>query len=168
MNAAVWLGTAIFFTFGAEPACFSTDMRAALQLPAGQSYFPGAISGVVMGHYYGLMMACAVVALLHFLAEWVYLGRPRRKFSFGLVAALFVLTLIGSRAVEPSLVHFNSKHYRAAQPAERESAGKNFRILRVTGIALNVLIIGGLVVYVSRVSSPSDTLRFMRPVQFRG
>lgn len=168
MNAALWLGTAVFFTFGAEPACFSADMRAALQLPAGESYFPGAISGVVMSHYYTVMMACAVVAVLHFLAEWLYMGRPRRKFSLGLVAALFVLTLIGSHAVAPSLTHLNSKHYRAAQPAERESAGKNFRILHVTGIILNVLMIGGLVVYVSRVSSASDTLRFMRPVQFRG
>ena len=168
MNAAVWLGTAVFFTFGAEPACFSADMRAALQLPAGNSYFPGAISGVVMNQYYVLMMACAVVALLHFLAEWLYMGRPRRKFSFGLVAALFILTLIGSHAVHPSLVRLNRKHYTATQPAERESAGKHFRVLHVTGIALNVLILGGLVVYVSRVSSPSDTLRFMRPVQFRG
>jgi hypothetical protein len=168
MNAAVWLGTALFFTFGAEPACFSADMRGALQLSAGDSYFPGAISGVVMSRYYGVMMACAVVAVLHFLAEWLYMGRPRRKFSFGLVAALFVLTLIGSHAVEPSLIRLNGKHYRAAQPAVRESAGKNFRVLRVTGIVLNVLIMGGLVVYVSRVSSASDTLRFMRPVQFRG
>ena len=143
-------------------------MRAALQIPAGESYFPGAISGVVMSRYYGLMMACAVVALLHFLAEWFYMGRPRRKFSLGLVAALFVLTFIGSRAIHPSLVHLNGTHYRAAQTAERESAGRNFRVLHVTSIVLNVLIIGGLVVYVSRVSSASDTVRFMRPVQFRG
>ena len=168
LNAAVWLGTAIFFTFGAEPAAFSADMRAALQIPAGDSYFPGAISGVVMSRYYGLMMACAVVAVLHFLAEWVYLGRPRRKFSLGLVVALFVLTFIGSRAIQPALVNQNGKHYRAAQPAERESAGKNFHALHVTGIILNVLIIGGVVVYLSRVSTASDTLRFMKPVQFRG
>jgi len=31
-----------------------------------------------------------------------------------------------------------------------------------------VLIIGGVVVYLSRVSTASDTLRFMKPVQFRG
>jgi hypothetical protein len=152
---------------GAEPACFSADMRAALGTPPG-SYFPGAILGVVMSHYYALMMACAVVALLHFLAEWLYMGRPRRKFSFGLVAALFILTLIGSHAIQPNLVRLNRNHYTAAQAAERELAGRHFRVLHVTGILLNVLIMGGLVVYVSRVSSTSDTLRFMRPVQFRG
>jgi hypothetical protein len=167
MNAAVWLGAAIFFTFGAEPVCFSTEIRTALGVPAA-SYFPGAIAGVVMDRYYVVTMACAVIALAHFLAEWFYLGRPRRKFSFGLVLTLFILTFLGSRAIQPNLTHLNRKHYTAAQPAERESAGKNFHILRVTSIALNLLIIGGLVVYVSRVSSPSDTLRFMRPVQFRG
>ncbi|HWC59123.1 MAG TPA: DUF4149 domain-containing protein [Verrucomicrobiae bacterium] len=167
MNAAVWLGTAVFFTFGAEPACFSTDMRAALGTPPA-SYFPGAISGVVMSGYYHLTLVCGVIALLHFLAEWLCMGRPRRKFSFGLVAALFILTLIGSSSVYPAQVRLNRKHYTAPQPAERESAGRSFHILRFTGIALNLIIIGGLVVYVSRVSSASDTLRFMRPVQFRG
>jgi len=167
MNAAVWLGAAIFFTFGADPASFSADMRAALGTPPA-SYFPGAISGVIMSRYYGFTLACGVIGLLHFFAEWFYMGRPRRKFSFGLVASLFVLTLIGRNAIEPNLARLNRKHYTAAQPADRESAGKSFRVLDVTGIALNVLIIGGLVVYVTRVSSASETVRFNRPVQFRG
>jgi len=168
MNAAVWLGTAIFFTFGAEPACFSADMQASLGVPSA-SYYPGAISGVLMSRYYHLTLACGVVALLHFLAEWLYMGRPRRKFSFGLVVALFALTLIGSNAVQPALVRLNHAHYNTkAQLIERESAGKSFHALGVIGIALNLLTIGGLVVYVSRVSSPSETLRFVRPVQFHG
>jgi len=168
MNAAVWLGTAIFFTFGVEPACFSADMRATLGV-SGPSYYPAAISGIVMSHYYHITLACGVIAVLHFLAEWVYMGRPRRKFAFGLVVALFVLTLIGSNAVQPALVRLNRTHYTPkAQPAERESAGKTFRVVSVASIALNILTIAGLVVYVSRVSSPSETLRFVRPVQFHG
>jgi hypothetical protein len=168
MNAAVWLGTAIFFTFGAGPACFSTDMSNALQIPSA-TYPPGAIAGVVMSRYYHVSLACAVVALLHFLAEWLYMGRPRRKFSFGLVAALFAFTLIGSNAIQPALVRLNARHYNPKiQIDEREAAGKSFHLVNVAGLALNILIIGGLVIYVSRVSSPSDTLRFVRPVQFRG
>lgn len=168
MNAAVWLGTAFFFTFAAEPASFSADMRGILGANA-SLYFLGAISGVIMSRYYHVMLACAVIAMLHFLAEWLYMGRPRRKFSFGLVAALFILTLIGSNAIHPSLVTLNRKHYTPTLSAtEREAAGKSFRALSVVGIALNVLIIGGLVVYVSRVSSASDAVRFNRPVQFRG
>jgi len=168
MNAAIWLGTAFFFTFAAQPASLSVDMRAVLGANS-SLYFLGAISGVIMSRYYHVMLACAVVALLHFLAEWLYMGRPRRKFSFGLVAALFILTLIGSNAIYPSLVSLNRKHYTpTVSVAEREAAGKSFRALSVLGIVLNVLIIGGLAVYVSRVSSPSDAVRFNRPVQFRG
>ena len=167
MNAAVWLGTALFFTFGVEPACFSADMRASLGVPSA-SYFPGAITGVVMSRYYHVTLACGVVAVLHFLAEWLYMGRPRRKFSLGLVVALLALTLIGSNAIQPTLVRLNRTHYSVkTQPADRESAGKYFRILNAVSILLNLITIGGLGLYVWRVSSPSDTLRFVRPVQFR-
>jgi uncharacterized protein DUF4149 len=166
MNAAVWLGAALFFTFGAEPACFSAEMRALVRIPA-DTFHPGAIAGVIMSHYYNLTLACGVIALIHLLTEWLYMGRPRRKFSLGLVAGLFILTLIGRNAIQPSLVRLNNTHYNPkAQPAERESAGKSFRILRSFGIALNIITIGGLILYVSRVSSSSESLRFVRPVQF--
>ena len=166
MNAAVWLGTAIFFTFGAHPACFSADMKATLGLTT-DSYYPGAIAGVIMARYYHVMLACGVVALLHLLAGWLYMGRPRRKFSFWLVIGLFVVTLIGSNTIAPSLMRLNKKHYTAPQIADRESAGKYFRILNATEITLNLVLIGGLILYVWRVGSPSDTLRFVSPVQFR-
>ena len=166
MNAAVWLGTAIFFTFGAHPACFSADLKATLGLTT-DSYYPGAIAGVIMSRYYHVMLACGVVALLHLLAEWLYMGRPRREFSFWLVIGLFALTLLGSNAIEPSLVRLNKKHYTAPQTADRESAGKSFRILNGTEVALNLVLIGGLILYTWRAGSPSDTLRFVSPVQFR-
>ena len=95
------------------------------------------------------------------------MGRPGRKFSFWLVAGLFALTLLGGNAIQPALVRLNRAHYSAkAQPAERESAGKSFRILNAGSIALNLITIGGLVVYAWRASRPSDNLRFVRPVQF--
>jgi hypothetical protein len=70
--------------------------------------------------------------------------------------------------VRPALTRLNKNHYTAAQPVERASAAKSFRILHATTRTFNVLIIAGLVLYVWRVVSPSDTLRFVRPVQFRG
>lgn len=167
MNAAVWLGAAIFLTFGADPACFSADMKAALGV-AGESYFPGAISHVVMIRYYHITLACGVVALLHLLSEWLYLGRPERRFSFALLSALFVWTLIGSNAVQPALAKFNRRHYAATQPVERQSAFKSFRILKTTEKGFNILMVCGLVFYMWRVANPSDNLRFVRPVQFRG
>jgi hypothetical protein len=166
MNAAVWLGTAIFFTFGAAPACFSSDMKSALGVP-GESYFPGAVAGVVMSRYYHVSLACAVVALLHFLAKWLYMGRPSRKFSSGLLISLFVITLVASNAIRPALVRLNRQHFTATQTVERQSAGRSFRILGAITEVLNILTIGGLIVYTWRLANPSDTLRFVSPVKFR-
>lgn len=168
MNAAVWLGAAIFLTFGAEPACFSADMKDALRVGVGESYYPGAVAIVIMTRYYHITLACGVVALLHLVCEWLYLGRPGRKFSFALLIGLFGWTLIASNAVQPALKTLNKQHYTATQPADRQSAAKSFHILKTVERVFNVLVICGLVIYTWRVANPSDNLRFVRPVQFRG
>ena len=167
MNAAVWLGTAIFLTFGADPACYSADMRAVLGAGTGGAYYPGAVAHVIMTRYYHITLACGLVALLHLVSEWLYLGRPGRKFSFALLIGLFGWTLIGSNAVQPALAKLNRQHYTATQPADRQAAAKSFHILRTVERVFNILVICGLVVYTWRIANPSDNLRFVRPVQFR-
>ena len=166
MNAAVWLGTTVFFTFGAGPACFSSDMTSALKVGPNDLYYPGVISQVIMTPYYHISLACAVVALLHFICKWLYMGRPSRKFSSALLIGLFVITLLGGNAIQPALARLNRQHFTAAQPAEREAAARSFHILSAVTVFLNVLVIGGLIVYTWRIANPSDTLRFVRPVKF--
>jgi len=172
MNAAVWLGTAIFMTFGAGPACFSMGMKAALGLNEADSYYSNTIAQVVLTRYYHITLACGVVALLHLLAEWLYQGRPGRKFSLILLLGLFGWTLIGSNAVQPArvraLTRLNPQHYAATLPADRQSATRSLRVLRAVERVFNVLTIIGLVIYTWRLANPSDNLRFVRPVQFRG
>jgi hypothetical protein len=171
MNAAVWLGAAIFLTFGADPACFSADMKAALGVGVSDSYYPGAIAQVITTRYYHITLACGVLALLHLLAEWLYLGRPGRKFSFILLLGLFGWTLIGSNAVQPAriraLERLSPQHYSSTQPADRQAAAKSLHVLRTVERVFNVLVVCGLVIYTWRVANPSDNLRFVRPVQFR-
>src|SRR5579862_8914531 len=111
MNASVWLGTTIFFTFGAAPGCFSPEMKSALRLGDGDSYFPGAIAQVIMTRYYYIVLACAVVALLQSLCRWLYLGRPSRKFSSILLISLFAINLIGSNAIQPALGRLNKNRF---------------------------------------------------------
>lgn len=166
MNAAAWLGMTIFFTFGAAPACFSLDMKTALRLGPGDTYFSGAVAHVIMTRYYHISLACAVIALLHFVAKWLYMGRPSRKFSSGLLICLFGITLLGSNAIRPALGQFNHQRFTAMQPADRQAAAKSFRILSAVTEVLNLMVIGGLVVYTWRIANPSDILRFVRPVKF--
>lgn len=167
MNAAVWLGTTVFFTFGASPACFSPSITNMFNAGP-DSYYPNVIAQMIMTRYYAISLACAVVGLLHFLCKWLYLGRPNRKFSSMLIISLFVITLIGSNAIQPALGKLNRNRFTAPQQTERQSAMRSFHILSIVMEICNLVVIGGLVVYTWRIANPSDTLRFVNPVQFRG
>jgi len=165
MNAAVWLGAAIFFTLGAGPALFSDDVKAVL----GPDYLyrRGAVAQVVLRSYFHLQLVCGIIALLHLLAEWLYMGRPARKFSLVLLTCLFAITLAGGYWVQPKLSRLHEIHYKSTQPAERDAAGKSFSTWHGTAQAGNLLMIFGLAVYVWRVANPSDSLRFLNPMHIR-
>jgi len=169
MNAAVWLGAAVFFTVGAGPAIFSSDLNAALGHPPNFPYFSGVIAGVVLVRYYYFNLICALVALAHLLGEWLYLGRPGRKFSLGLLLGLLAIVWINGGLLGPHLRQLHTRHYAGnVQPAERLAAGRSFRIWHVVGQFLNTVLIGGLVVRVWRVSNPADDVRFVSSMKFRG
>ena len=169
MNAAVWLGAAVFFTLGAGPAIFSPDLDTALGHPSNFPYFAGVIADVLLVHYYYFSLICALVALAHLLGEWLYLGRPGRKFSLGLLLGLLAIGWINGSLLEPHLRRLHTRHYALnLQPAERSAAGRSFRIWHVVGQFLNTVLIGGLVVHVWRVSNPADDVRFVSSMKFRG
>jgi hypothetical protein len=168
MNAAVWLGSAVFFTFSAAPAFFSTDMKQVLGT-ANYPYFSGAIAQIVLARYFAVSLTCAVIATVHLLLEWLYMGRPARKFSLALVGGLLVFTLIGGNWLQPKMKKLHAVRYAVnVPPDERATAAKSFRTWHAVAQILNVFMMGALVVYVWRVANPSDTLRFVRPVTFRG
>ena len=101
LNAAVWFGSAIFFTFGAGLAPFSPEMRKLLgdnNFP----YFSGAIAQVFIARYFHFHLACAAVAVVHLLAEWLYLGKSLRRFQTALLAGLCAAVLLGRDRLQPS------------------------------------------------------------------
>jgi hypothetical protein len=167
MNAAVWLGGAVFFTVSAAPAAYSAEMEAALRHPGNFPYFSNAIEQALLPYYFRFLIVCGVIALLHSLAEWLYLGRPVRKFSFGLLATLIALALLGANGIQPRLRTLHQTRYFGAPPAAREAAAKSFRGWHIALSIFNVSIIGGLAVYVWRVATPPDSTRFISSVKFR-
>ena len=45
--------------------------------------------------YFVLHYCCGGLALLHQLAEWVYLGKAMQRFTFGLLMAILSISLLG-------------------------------------------------------------------------
>ncbi len=167
-NAAVWLGASVFYTVAAGPAVVSSEMQALLG-PKYFAYFSGATAQILLARYFHLHLACATIALLHLLAERIYLGRTAHRLRLGLLVALFGLSLLGSVWLGPKLSGLHrAQHILNATPAQREAARKSFRIWHGVFRAVNVLIIGGVAVCLWRVANPPDELRFVGSPQFRG
>jgi hypothetical protein len=168
LNAAIWLGAAVFFTFGARPACVSPEMETLLGAK-NFPFFSGAFEQLVMARYFFVLSLSGVIALLHLLAEWLYMGRPARKFSLALLAGLLTMVLIGGVWVEPRLKKLHATRYAAnTQSDQRDAAAKSFRVWQACSQVINLVMIAGLVVYVWRVANPSDAPRFISSVKFRG
>jgi hypothetical protein len=168
MNAALWLGAVVFHSVVVGPACTSVAME---QLLGAKNfpYFSGAFADVVTSRYFLFLGGTGSIALLHLLAEWVYMGRPTRKLSLALLGGLLGLVLLGGVWLVPHLQALHARRYAPnSSMADRTAAAQSFRFWHVGLLTLNVAMIGGLVVYVWRVANPADAPRFISSVKFRG
>lgn len=167
-NAAIWLGGAVFFTFGAGQVPFSSAMKALLT-EANYPYFSGAIAQLLIARYFALHLICGAIALAHLSAEWLYLGRPARRSTVGLLVALFCFGLIGAMWLQPKMKELHARKYAPNLSVEiQDRAAKSFRIWHATSQVLNLFVLGGLCVYVWRANNPPDPTRFVSAMQFRG
>jgi len=170
MNAAVWFGAAIFFTFGVGAAPFSSEMKELLG-PKNAPYFSGAIAQVLVTRYFHLQLACGMVALLHLLAEWIYFGRTPQKRWLGLLIALVVTGLAGGYWLQPKMRELHKIKYGVGMKtsqAERDTADHSFRAWHGVAQGMNLLMLAGLAVYLWRVANPADPARFVSTTKFRG
>jgi hypothetical protein len=174
LNAAIWLGSAVFFTCAAAPAFFSTDAKA-LGI---STFYTGSMAQLVLARYFYVQHICGLIAVAHLLAEWVYLGRALQRFTFSLLVVLLCLGFAGGLWLQPKLKRLNLVRYsmsetlnardgsRQAQPVtipveERAAAEKAFRSWHPVSIFFNVVVLAGLVFYFWRVTHPPDDLRFV-------
>ena len=130
------------------------------------AYFSGAIAGIVLRRYFYFHLVCGIVALLHLFAERLYLGRTSSKSSLGLLIGLLTLIVIGGGFMQPRLRQLHDRaHAVNVQPVVREAAARSFRVWHAVAQVANLLVIGGVIIYVWRVNNPADTTRFVSPFQ---
>lgn len=170
MNAAIWLGAAVF-TLAAAPAIFSGGVKV-LEL---HPFWPGAMAQLVLARFFYLQYICGAIAMTHLLAEWVYLGRPLSRLTFGLLISLLCIGFLGGLWLQPKLKRLHlvmysmSEQYKpVAIPAEeRIEAKKSWGTWHGISRVAHIVAIAGLVVYFWRVTHPTDNLRFVGANQFR-
>jgi hypothetical protein len=167
LNAAVWLGAAVFC---ATTLLVALSSREAVAL-IGSQYFnqvSGGLAQVIFARLFNLQILCACLAWLHLVAEWMYLGRIPRRFWVGLLTALFVASLTGSLWLCPKLARLQRVQFSPnLTVTQREATQHDFRVWDGVFQAVNVLMIGGLIVYFWRVTHAQDEPRFVSPSKFR-
>jgi len=166
LNAAIWLGAAVFCSTTLLVALNSRDAVALI----GSQYFAyvsGALTQIVFTRLYHLQVLCALVAWAHLAAEWMYLGRIPRRIWVGLMSALFTASLVGSLWLCPKLVSLHRAQFTPKPTDQQTAAQHDFRFWDGVFQAVNILMIGGIVGYFWRVTHPQDEPRFMVPSKFR-
>jgi hypothetical protein len=156
LNLAIWLGASVFFTFVGGPAFFSDEMMKVLQ----HRYYAGAAAEVVMGRYFILNYCCAAVALAHLLAVRLYSGRRLSRSKLGLWIVLAGLILFGGLQLQPQLRMLHHTMYWGETATQQSEAARSFRIWHGASQMVNLLVLGGLVVYFSRVVRPEEPPRY--------
>jgi hypothetical protein len=162
VNAAIWLGAAVFFTLGAGPAVFSDDMKTLLG-PNNYPYFSGAIAQVVIARYFKLQLVCMGIAVVHLFAEWIYASRPLRRLNGYLVLGLVVFGLAGDLGLQPQVKRLHRAKYAVnATLASRERAAYSLRLWHGAAQGINLLLLAGLLTYLWRAANPDDPSRLLR------
>jgi hypothetical protein len=153
LNAALWLGSTLFFSFIAGPAFFSEDMLQLLGRP-----HAGAAAQVVLGRYFMLQEVCALVAVAHLITEALYLGRPLYRRTLALLVAVLVLVCVGNYGFRPKLHALHLAMYRPGTPVEvQQMAGRSFGLWHGISQTFNLLVVAGVFAYFVRLTlAPTD------------
>ncbi len=167
MNAAVWFGGSLFFTLAIAPTFFTPEMKR-LFVPSYADAAVGLIAQLVLQRYFVLQYWCGAIAVVHQLAEWVYLGRALPRLSLYFLAGVIGIGLAGGLWFQPKLKRLHEVRYGAeiyhrelSTPEMKAAAGKSFTLWHAVSQIANGLALVGLAYYTWNVINPPDPTRFI-------
>jgi hypothetical protein len=155
-NAAVWFGASIFFTVFVAPGFFSDKMIRLLTRP-----YAGDAAQIIFERYFLLHQLCGILALVHLVAEWLYMGKPLQRMTLWLLLSIFALGLAGGYGLQPKLQRLHRVMYGpGASGPQQVAARQSFKLWHTASQALNLAIIAGVAVYLWRVTTPGSGYRY--------
>ena len=122
----------------------------------------------MVARFFVLQYWCAGIALAHLVVGWLQEGRPLLRPPLGLVSVLFVLVLAGGLWVQPKLSALHRLKYYGAKPEVRAQADKTFRAWHAASQCANLLVIGGLLLYLWKMTETPLSPRFGRLSKIQG
>jgi hypothetical protein len=150
LNAAVWFGAGIFFTFVVAPGFFSNEMLALFGGP--QSFYSKAYAGaaniIILKRYYHFQYFCGAVAFLHIVLEWLILGQFFNKFKLWLLVLICSLNIMNGIFMMPAMKQLQIQKYDLKTTnAQRLGAESSFRILHGMSWGVNAIVLVSTGIY---------------------
>ena len=145
LNAAVWLGGAVFFTFLAGPAFFDPALEAVLPKPE-----DGVAARFLIGRFTAFQLSCACIALITMALGWQQGGGKFPRGQGLLLIGIILLVMLGMIVLAPKLNVLHELKYAdyfdvKATKAQSEAAGKAFGSLHGVSQVGNLVVLLGLI-----------------------
>ena len=144
LNAAVWLGGAVFFTFFAGPAFFSPALDPILPKPE-----DGIAARYLIGKFTAFQIACASIALGTMVIGWRWNARRfqvPQALVLGTVILLIVVSMVWIMPKLDAMHHAKYADYFGLNvtPEVQQTAAKQFGPLHGLSQVGNLLVLLGL------------------------
>tara|TARA_Y100001960_G_scaffold293414_1_gene336417 strand:+ start:1491 stop:2027 length:537 start_codon:yes stop_codon:yes gene_type:complete len=147
LNAALWLGGALFFTFFAGPVFFDPALEGILPPPEN-----GIAARFLIGRFTAFQLACGILAGLILLIGWRMRGGPFPCGRTLLLAGVMAFILIGAFYLTPRLDQLHELKYAGyfdlnATTDESAAAAKAFGPLHGVSQVGNLVVLLGLMAH---------------------
>jgi hypothetical protein len=131
--------------------------------------YSGAAAQVVLERYFIVQYWCGSIALSHLFLEWLYAGKPLRRWTLYLVLGLLGLGLMSGVLVQPKLKRLHLELYGVrSTPLQREQAGRSFAFWHGVMRVSNLVVVAGLWAYLWKVNGAGNPMRFVSAGKLRG
>ena len=126
----------------------------------GDPYYSGGVAQILFRRYFVVQYVCGAVAMLHLLAEKLYLGRALPRFGSALVLGMLGFGLIGGLWLEPRMEGLRQTRYFGQTQEQKETARHSFGLWHGLSQVANLFVISGLLVHLVRVTRPVGPARY--------
>lgn len=156
LNAAIWLGATVFFTFGAGPAIFSDASASFLPAP-----YRARIAELIIARLFVLQQVCGLVALALLLADFLRAGRVVRRLPLAVVSGLFLVSLLSGFWLAPKMHSLQQIRYSGrSTPQQQTGAIRSFNALHGLAQTLNLFYLAGLLFHLAQMTRTPDAPRW--------
>ena len=122
-----------------------------------------------MARFFLLQYWCGAIALAHLLAEWLYFGRPARRLNLALLTGLLAAGAWPADCGHSRKCACCTESSTLAKRRNMQTqAAQSFARWHAASETVNLLVIGGLILYLWHVSRPPESPRFGSFSKIRG